>query len=364
MKKKIIFCLRMPHDNSYVGGVVSIIQSYLKKREEFLKNGVDISIFDYQLNSSKLLKNSKLNNINYWIKQYLALKNFLKKEKNIILNIHTSREFLFLKDIFLAKMANKKYKVPVILTIHVGNKKTVFNRIQLFQTFLIRCMNKYINKVIFLSNEICEEFIKMGLNREKAEVLYNFYDFDEINIEIPNKNELQLLYVGALHKDKGIIELLMALSMLKEINFKIDICGKLTDKKIEKDINILVKSLAEKINIHGYVTGEKKLFLFKKADILILPSYHEGMPLVILEALSQKCAIISTNVGAIKEILTSKNVNWVRVKSVDDIVVAIKDFYYNPKKLAEVQLQNLELSKKFSISSHIEKLCQIYKKIN
>lgn len=57
------------------------------------------------------------------------------------------------------------------------------------------------------------------------------------------------------------------------------------------------------VSFEGWVSGDKKINLLNKVDAYILPSYHEGLPISILEAMSYSLPIISTNVGGIPEIL-------------------------------------------------------------
>lgn len=363
--KKVLLCARMPHNNSYVGGVVSILYSYLNNKLLFEKNGCKIEIFDYQLKEKLEKYNSKLKNIIYFFQQRKALINKLKEDPNVILNIHTSRDFLFLKDILLAKMANRKFHTPVIISIHVGDFYTVFNRIGIFQKYLISCMNKYIDKVIFLSKKIESQFKEVGLEPSKAELVYNFYDLD---LDLKEKklirnSKLHLIFIGAIHREKGIIELLTALTNLNDIDFHLDLCGQLTDTSIENQLKELIEKLNNKVTIHGYVKGDKKSNLLQRADILILPSYHEGMPLVILEALATGCAIISTKVGATPEILDENNVIWTETKSYNDIEVAIRKLYNTPEILKKMQKMNLNESFNYTLENNIIKLCKIYSEL-
>ena len=360
--KKILLCCRMPHNNSYVGGVVSILQSYLRNKELFKKYGNQIEIFDYQLAEKYEKYSSKLENIAYFFQQRKALAEKLKKEPNVIVHIHTSREFLFLKDVLLAKMIKKKFNIPVILSIHVGDFHTVFNRIEVFQKYLILCINKYINKVIFLSQKIENQFKEAGLEVSKSELLYNFYDLYSPLKEkkLIRSSKLHLIFIGAIHKDKGVIELLTALNNLTDVDFHLDLCGKLTDESIRVEFTRLVEKLGNKVTIQGYVSGEKKHILLQRADILILPSYHEGMPLVILEALATGCAIISTKVGTTPEILDETSVIWVRVKNSSDIELAIKKLYNSFGTLKLMQEKNLNISFSYTLENNIAKLCKIY----
>ena len=360
--KKVLLCCKMPNNNSYVGGVATILQSYIQNKELFERNNVSIDIFDYQLEKKFNNLKSQVKNILYIWKQRKALAERLNNEKDVIVNIHTSREFLFLKDIYLAKMISKNYQLPVVVTIHVGDIDTVFNRIGIFKSVLINYLNLYVAKVVFLSNEIQNQFIKSGLDQNKTNVLYNFYNLIPLNDEnhLNHPSKLHLLYVGAIHREKGIIDLLKALNNIKDLDFHLDLCGQLTDKSIEEEFNRLIISLGSKVTIQGYVNGIKKTALFERADVLILPSYHEGMPLVILEALSQGCAIIATKVGANPEILSDSNVIWTNIGNSTDIQNAIIKLYDSKDLLNNMKENNKKLGDEFTIEKHISLLSELY----
>lgn len=364
--KSVTLCSRMPHDNSYVGGVASILLSYLKSAEYFENNGYELKLFDYQFPQKTCIKNTKLKNILYIFGQRKALSKYLKQDNDTVLNIHTSREFLFLKDVFLAKLASKKHRVPVVMTVHVGDIATVFNRIQPFKKMLIKYMNRYIAKTVFLSKEIMAQFVAEGLDADKCEVLYNFHNLEPIaeNEKLPRTARLHLLYVGAIHREKGIIELLTALNQLHELDFHLDLCGRLTDQSIKNEFQALIGKLGNKVTEHGYISGKAKTAVFERADALILPSYHEGLPLVILEALAGGCAVISTKVGATPEILTEENVLWVDVGNADDIAHCVQELYASQDKLSQLQKNNMTLSAEYGIEEHVSRLCNIYERVN
>ena len=56
--KSVTLCSRMPHDNSYAGGVVSILLSYLNAAEYFENNGYELKLFDYQFPQKTRIKNT------------------------------------------------------------------------------------------------------------------------------------------------------------------------------------------------------------------------------------------------------------------------------------------------------------------
>lgn len=361
MAVKVIQCFKNAKGNAYVGGVSTMLNAYFESSDEFLSNGCEIELFDYQ--SSKKHKNSKIANLSYIFEQRRALSKKLSADDDVIVNIHTSRDFLFLKDVFLAAMANKKHNIPIVLTVHVGDVNTVFCRIKSFKRKCVKLINKHIMRVVCLSNHIRDQFIEIGVNPEKCVVLGNFHYLAPIEAKniAEKKAELNLLFVGAIHREKGIIELLDAVTNLKDLRISLDVCGKITDPSIKNDVESKVEALGARVCMHGYVMGEKKSQLYDNADVLVLPSYHEGFPLVIAEALAFGCGIISTKVGATREILKeTENVLWVKVADSKTLEEAIEKLYYDKKLLSTMKSNNKKLGFQYGIDEHIRRLCLIY----
>ncbi len=360
---KVCFCFKMPH-NSYVGGIATILNNYMAGYDLFEEHEYDTVLFDYQNKWINKVPSAFLRNIIYGIAQERALKKFVKKENIDILHIHTSRKLLFMKDVIVGKNISRATKKKVILTVHVGDGNTVFSQIPLFlKKLAIKWLNKYFAKVVFLSKEIEKQFIDWGLSSQKAKVLYNFFDIKkaEDSFEQGTLNDkLNLLFVASINKEKGILELLRAIKEIDDDSVFLDICGQVNDKAIKEEFENYVNELSSNVKLHGYVTGEKKEEIYKQADALVLPSYREGLPLVILEALASNCGIISTPVGATPEILDNSNALWVEKQDVESLKNAICRLKNDRQLLDNMKRNNLLKSEIFSKKSHIANLCEIY----
>ena len=337
----------------YKGGVATLLQSYMDGKAYWFELS--------HLNIPIRIKTpwSKINNFLFFFTQQRETIRHIKASHYDIIHIHTSREFLFLKDILLACMIHLRFCLPVVMTIHVGDSKTVYNRIKWFRKLSIRLMDRHVSKLLFLSMEMKESFFHNGLGSEKCKVLYNFHDLPPVKkIDVQSTKTLRLLYVGAIHREKGVIELLTALTQSTFLDFHLNVCGELTDLSIKEDVDRLKLLLGNTVTFKGYVCGEEKTRLFLESDLLILPSYHEGLPLVIMEALGAGCAIMTTPVGAIPEILSSDNCIWIEAASATSIKEQLSKISRN--QINEIKNKNKKLGTQFSFRKHVSALCEIY----
>ena len=360
MKKVLLVFTKT--EGAYVGGVLSIINHYLANEQVFGAQGYGIEHYNYQPRRQKLFRKlpNKIKNVVYGMLQCGALSRKLKSSPADVVHIHTSREFLFLKDMVVARHIARKNHAKVAMTIHVGAYETVFKWIRFAEAWCMKALNRYVDKVVFLSDVMKREFEEKGLEKSRTELIYNFHNLPVAKAGDRQDEGLRLLFVGAIHREKGILELLRALESIDDPSVTLDVCGMLTDQSIKEEFETLVARLGSRVKLNGYVSGDAKAAVFQKADVLILPSYHEGFPLVILEGLAAGCALISTKVGSTPEVLGDENVQWVEIGSDADIVQAIRQYRNDPQRLKDTQDANLKLAEAFTLQANVEITCRMY----
>lgn len=144
--------------------------------------------------------------------------------------------------------------------------------------------------------------------------------FSHENIEIT-----ELLFLGWLEKEKGIFELLESFILLSNShNLKLTIAGdgtaSMQARRIIKDAG-----LEDKVTFTGWIFGENLYDVFKKSQILVLPSWSEGLPNAMIESMAAKLAVVVTNVGNIPDLLKNKKQALiVQVRNVHSLTSAIE----------------------------------------
>lgn len=215
-----------------------------------------------------------------------------------VLYYHSSIRYALLKDLLILRHAKIKTKVKTIIHIHFADYEKIMTGIGLVDTIILSILKNYIDEIVFLSKTTMNSFIEHGIENNKCSVIYNFntLTLKENDIDTSNhENKLvRLLFVGTIGKRKGFFDLVKALENIDRNKYELHVCGEVVDEESKNEFEKCKKNLARNLVFHGFVSGEERDCIYQSSDILILPSYGEGLPMVILEAFSAGCAVISS----------------------------------------------------------------------
>lgn len=177
----------------------------------------------------------------------------------------------------------------------------------------------------------------------------------------PQSTKIIILFLGRIDKNKGLKEIVDTLNILKEsIDFKFYIAGDGADKK---DFLKECKSrIPDKYEYLGVLSGKEKELVLAKSHIFLLPSYFEGLPCSLLEAMAYKLVPIVTPVGSIPEIVeNNKNGFLVPVNNHQAIYRCIIELYKNLDLMQELSNNAYNTIKsQYSLDEYILKINSIY----
>jgi glycosyltransferase involved in cell wall biosynthesis len=195
----------------------------------------------------------------------------------------------------------------------------------------------------FLSSVQLAGFKKIFGNYE-ADLYANYSMTDQIwdKKHDPSDHILRLLFVGRVVREKGVFELLRAIeNIIKgESKIKLSVVGDGSDLQ---DLIEQSKTLPhDLVTFTGHLSGPQLEDMYRSADVLLLPSYEEAFPYVVIEAMRAGVPIISTAEGALDSLIQDGVTGFkVPSRDVDSIVIAVN-------KLAD----NRELLEKISKNCH------------
>ena len=183
-------------------------------------------------------------------------------------------------------------------------------------------------------------------------------------------DSIELLYTGRIDVAKGLLELVEATSILSKENYRLvlNIVGWEQDnvaRLVENKMIALAKNLGieKQLIFHGRKTvGPELNKMYQQADLYVIPSYHEGFPRTIWEAMANSLPVIATKVGGIPSYLThEKNAILIETKSVNEIVIGIKRMVSDSMLRKNIIVEGFELAKLNTLEVQTEKMISIVK---
>ena len=184
--------------------------------------------------------------------------------------------------------------------------------------------------------------------------------------KIFDRKIIKLLFPSRIIKEKGIMELIKACLLLEEANIPIElyIAGKLDEgnrSSLNKNEIDFLKKL-KNIHLMGHIEDMRNLY--EKIDIVVLPSWREGLSKALLEAAAMEKAIITTNVPGCKEIVKHMETGLlVNVNNPVQIKESIIMIYNNPELIKKFgKAARLRVKKKFEVKKINRMTIKEYKK--
>ncbi len=282
------------------GGITSVIDQLLSFDWE--KNNVKVRFVPTYIDSGKAIKS-----LFYLIAYFKIIFIFLFDCPDI-LHIHMSYKGSFYRKLYIQNLA-KVFKVPNIIHLHGSEFEKWYYESSEETQIKIRKLLINSDSFIVLGNK-WNDIIKRIEPNTNTLVVSNA-------VKIPSETakwnfvSFQVVFLGVLIKRKGVADLLQAISIIKKNNnvgnLRFVIAGTGEDELELKELAVSL-DISECVDFIGWIDGIEKKELLKDSQLMVLPSYNEGLPIAILEALSYGLPIIASDVGDISSaVIDGKN---------------------------------------------------------
>ena len=277
------------------GGMTTLVQSFLQ--HEF---SPPISLTYIVTHSEK----GRISNSFFFAKSLAGIVFHLAARKTDIVHLHMSDKGSFFRKYIVFKIS-KWFGKKVIVHMHGGDFEAFYSRMPRQVQFLIHDMLKNADKVIALGNN-WETTLREIEPLADLVVLMNSVPIPEYKEKKNSNAVFKILFLAVLNRSKGILDLIrVSVSVIEKAEEQkkrilFEIAG---DGPSYEEAQKLVSQyqLNHYFHFHGWVDKEEKEQLLQQSDLFILPSYFEGLPMSILEAISYGMPVIATNVGSIDE---------------------------------------------------------------
>jgi len=293
--------------------------------------------------------NSLLRILNYTNTQIKILLRIIKICKEVKLFIfYIGGEGLILPSIFL-----KLLKRKIVLTLP-GFMEEAYP-IKKDPLFKFKFIRQIVNLIVNINLNLTDKIIvqsytiihRRNLAKYRRKILVAegyFLDFNKFNVKKKiDERPIYVGYVGRLSAEKGILNFVKSVHLIldKKPNVYFAICGKGNLINIIESI-VNSKRLKPNIKLFNWIPHNKVPYFLNNLKLLVLPSYTEGLPKIVLEAMACGTPVLATPVGGIPDIIRDGETGFLLESN-------------NPKHIAEkiVELLNKpELLEKVSINAY------------
>jgi len=160
-----------------------------------------------------------------------------------------------------------------------------------------------VNGVIALSMAQKKEISQLyNISPDSVHLTGTGYD-DQIFYRREGKtsDKIHIVYAGKLSRAKGVYWLLAALEEIKDMPFHLHLAGSGSGPEKEEVLR-QADRMKDRVTLHGHINQKDLAELMRKSHIFVLPSFYEGFPLVLIEALACECRVVVTELPAVSEV--------------------------------------------------------------
>ncbi|MCK4513574.1 glycosyltransferase family 4 protein [bacterium] len=269
-----------------------------------------------------------------------------------------SRQGVF-RDLLLAVIARTTGS-PVV-THYRGDIPQVLSRFDRISRLAFSALVRVSTWNIAVTRE-SHDYLSDAGDAERASFLPNFVEDEilarELDISRFRQSPETLAYVGRLSRDKGGKELLEVAQNLPRVEF-------LVVGEVEEDLEDSARSATPNVRILGALGREETLSVLEESTLLVFPSYREGFPNSVLEAMAVGLPVIATTVGAIPEMLDNgRGGLLVAPGSAHALTAAIREVVSDGKRLESMGDHNRDkCSREYAFSVVKRELVELYDRV-
>jgi glycosyltransferase involved in cell wall biosynthesis len=259
----------------------------------------------------------------------------------------------------------KSMQKKILFTMHANIHFKIKNTIKILETirFIIN-YNFYVlmaDQIVFVTRAQQQSFLaycpwKKTVQR-KAVVIHNAIESQRITHHRTHESSvLSVLFVGRLERSKGIYDLLRVAKQVERepIHFFVAGRGKL----------VMDSPPFTNVTFLGNLPNKDIYGVYDRADILIVPSYSEAFPIVILEAMARGLAILASDLPCIREFLQEgRNAYFFPVGDTEAMTSRILHLHQNLQELTQIGENNLVDVRQFTVENQARQYRHLYEEL-
>lgn len=344
-------CMIVPNE-MVQGGIASVVNGY---RGSELEKRCRITYIESYQNGSKWDKLKKA------LKGYRAFRSLLRKDRPDLVHIHSSFGPSFYRKMpFILWSASRK--IPVVNHIHGAEFDAFYENASEAKKKRVRKVYRKCTRFIVLSKEWKEKIAQI-VSADRIDVIENYCVLPEKPYHVERRQN-QILFLGALEERKGCYDIPVIFESVKRKcpDARLVMAGDGQMKQIREAFG--EKNLLSDIEFTGWVRGREKEKLLQQSAVFLFPSYNEGMPMAVLEAMGYGLGVVTTTVGGIPQLIAHRRNGFLEAPGdLDAMAEAVSELIQDDglcRNMGEAARETVE--QKYSLQMHLQKLEETYRK--
>ena len=344
------------YNNGSIDRELSVYKKFLKYFDKiyFITYGRKDLIFtnNFPKNIIVLPKKININNSLYSILIPFLYKKEIKESTWLKTNQMMGSWSAVLSKIFFGKKLN--IRTGYTESLSYLNKNFLKKNI----TKIVEFLSYKLSDVSIVTSQHQKDYIKEKYSPRNINIIPNGIDTEVFK---PEKNKVssdktELLFIGRLHSEKNILNLLEAIKYLKNIKFKI-----IGQGPLKKDILKFKEKYNLNLEMLSSIPNNKLPAIYNAANIYIQPSLYEGNPKTIIEAMSCGLPVIATDINGINNVITHEKTGFLCKIASESIKSAILELV-GDRELRESLGKNARefIEKKYDLNKLIASEIKIY----
>lgn len=356
-KQKIIVMLGpSPSERGGMGSVAKLILSIVSR---------DFAIRHITTWNGQVSRFRQLSSAIVFIKAFLAFLLKLSRREGDLVHLHISERGSVIRKSMIALVCMATGK-PFILHTHGCEFHEFYGELPPGIQQLITALFRRSACLIALSESWRNYYIETcHLEPERVVVLNNPVALPEKWQKTEKVGKLKFVFLGKINKRKGIFDILTALAKLEpQYRNQVELVLAGTGEIAEVENLATELGIEKQIVFLGWVNQEQRDQLLAESDVMLLPSYNEGLPMAILEAMSWGIPIITTPVGGIPEVIEhGKSGLLVTPGHILELITAMESLIENPALRLSLGKGARQRVEPLSLEHYTDALLNLYRRI-
>jgi glycosyltransferase involved in cell wall biosynthesis len=365
MSHKKLRVLVASHFGEPVGGITIYNQTLLASS---YSQQFDVRTIETSQGALPFDKRGQLKLVNWLdaLTNVLAFWRSLRRERPEIVHIGSADGPSLAKHGLMALIA-RITGTPVIMQLHFSIERLVPNKASLWRRYVMFVLNR-VQGIITLSSEW--DKLQDLLPATKIRYVPNAIDVKPYQF-IPrprHKNDsVELLFFGHIGREKGCFDLLAAMEYVRQqtqVPFCLSFVGETLDSGEKEQLSSEIKKrgLDRWVKVNEPEYDQQKIQRLTNSDVLILPSYFEGMPISLIEAMAAGLPVIGSSIGGIPDLVIHETTGLlISVGDIDGLAKAIMCLIESPERRLTMGLAGRQRAvEEFNIETKVKSLIEFY----